>query len=102
MFDGDTNSNGGGWAAPKVDGNSIAINPDVSNKGKKSIEFKGKGKDYIGAGWNWCGRGRQGAGTDISHCKRMSFYCKIDGPSKPTDFSIALLPTLARAARRSR
>ena len=90
IYDGGDAAKGGGWISPKGEKNKIAPSEEAY-KGKKSLEFRGAGKGYIGCGWNWCGWWPKDAGTDLSGYKEMRFYIRVTGDSKPDEVTVCLV-----------
>ena len=62
-----------------------------AHSGKRAIMLRGKGREWIGGGWNWVGWYPANGGTDITPYKNLSFWLKarIDGDSA-TSVSVSL------------
>lgn len=95
VWDGETSLDGKSWVAPgpvapAAAVNTITISDKAGPSGKKALEFKGSGAEYIGCGWNWQGWYPPEAGTDITGYDRMRFSIKIKSDTKP-DMKIHLV-----------
>jgi len=76
VWDGETAKRGAGWVGPQAGTNTIVARGPDAHSGKKSVMLRGKGKEWIGGGWNWFGWYPDNAGTDITPYKNFSFWMK--------------------------
>jgi hypothetical protein len=92
VWDGDKFSHGQSWVSPQSPLNYIKAVTDEGSfhNGKVGLEFHGEGAQYIGGGWNWQGWYPADSGTDIRNYRNLSFWCRVEGPKKPDDFSVSL------------
>jgi hypothetical protein len=94
VFDGDkVGENAKGWttATEPSKATVTAQDKEVRTRGRKTMEFHAKGKDWIGIGWNWFGWWPADACTDISGYKNLSFWAKVSGEKKPGQLLVKLV-----------
>ena len=81
-----------GWASAASGKAEITLQDKVvRTAGKKTVAFRGQGKEYIGGGWNWFGWFPEDDGTDIAGFKDLQFWAKLDGAVKPTILNVSLI-----------
>jgi hypothetical protein len=83
VWDGEgTGSQAKGWASCQDKAPcsaTLEAKAGVGKDGSHGLEFKAKGPEWMGFGWNWFGWYPPTAGTDISKHKSLSLWIKISG-----------------------
>jgi len=96
VWDGEgTGAQAKGWASCQQGSScttSVDVKPGAGHNGSNGLEFKAKGPEWMGFGWNWFGWYPPTAGTDISKHKSLDFWIKISGApgKKPESYSVAV------------
>jgi hypothetical protein len=89
VWDGDKNGpSGKGWASCSKDKEgkckvTADAKPGVGRNGTVGLEFKAKGPDWMGCGWNWYGWWPNNGGDDITGKKNLVFWVKLQSPKAP-------------------
>jgi hypothetical protein len=58
---------------------SVEAKPGVGHNQSTGLEFKAKGLEWMGFGWNWFAWWPSSAGTDVSKHKSLSFWIQVQG-----------------------
>ena len=96
VWDGEgTGSQAKGWASCQKGTNcatSVEVKPGAGHDGSTGLEFKAKGPEWMGFGWNWFGWYPPTSGTDISKHKNLGFWIKIIGAAgkKPEPYTVTV------------
>jgi Carbohydrate binding module (family 6) len=88
-WDGEQAAVGSGWTHVDAQG-EVGLRPQtvVAHSGRTALEFRCKGTDWLGAGWNWVAFVK-GAGTDVRAMQRLLLWVKCSG--RGGDLQINLL-----------
>jgi hypothetical protein len=83
VWDGEgTGAQAKGWASCQKEKScvrSLEVKPGAGHNGSTGLEFKAKGSEWMGFGWNWFGWHPASAGTDISKHKSLDFWIRVSG-----------------------
>lgn len=83
VWNGESTANTGqGWSSCQQGTEcktTLEVKPGAGHAGSTGLEFKAKGPEWMGFGWNWFAWYPATAGTDISQYKSVALWIRIDG-----------------------
>lgn len=81
VWDGDKHGgNAKEWANCNLKGaceSTVKVATGAGLNGSNALEWRTRGKDWKGFGWNWLGFWPEDAGTDISKYKNLTFWIRL-------------------------
>jgi hypothetical protein len=105
LWDGETRTRFSpkGWASCKERGScaaAIEVTPGAGRDGGIGLVFRGRGADWIGAGWDWFGFDPSAPGTDVEPFQSLRFWIRVEaGPSDVTSLRREAFVSLSSQTR---
>jgi hypothetical protein len=90
VWDGDKHGGGKEWANCNLKSaceSTVQVAPATGTKSSVALQWRSKGKDWKGFGWNWFGFYPEDAGTDLTKYQNLVFSIrlKVEDPKRAPD-----------------